>query len=112
MSNPTTITVRRSEVDEWGDPLEPVEHTIDGCTVYPAESTTVDGRGQNGMIAGLTVLTPAGADIRHGDEVRVPAPHSKDPAMWWQVDGEAGEYVSPFGGWAPGGQVSLRRATG
>lgn len=112
MSNPCTVTVRVKEADEWGGEDDwGTPFDVSGCIVYPAESTDVDGRGRDGVVAGLTVLTPSGSVIPHGAQVQVPAPHS-DPAFWWEVRGEFGAYASPFSGWAPGGQVSLRRGQG
>lgn len=111
MSNPCTVSVRVLTTDSWGEASWGTPFNVGPCVVYPAESTDVDGRGRDGMVAGLTVLTPAGKSIPHGAQVKVPAPHA-DPNVWWDVKGEHGVFVSPFSSWSPGGQVTLRRGAG
>ena len=109
-----TVTVSRpSGYTSDGDPLPPTSHTISGCFVapssgdsgQPASTERTDLR--DTVITGYTLYAPYGADIQATDRIFLPG--DLEP---WQVDGEVGNWQSPFSGWQPGTQASLRRVRG
>ena len=79
---PGTKTERGSTVPDWNNPDALV---IDGCSVQPAStSLSQDGRVQ-GITDGLTVYTPAGADILAGDRIQYAGSVyaiNGDPLVW------------------------------
>ena len=101
-----TVTVIRSAGrDRWGDLLPAIEHTIEGCVLYPRSSVElVDGR--DTIITGTVLLAPLGADIRATDRVRLADGSEHD------VRGTPGTWLSPLTGWAPGIQAVLEEVTG
>ena len=63
---PGTTTSRGSTIYDW---TKPDALTITGCHVQPATtSLTQDGR-VAGIMDGMTVYAPAGADIKAGDRI-------------------------------------------
>lgn len=107
-AHPITVTVRRGGTDpRTGDPLPDTEHTIDGCAVAPRGSSESTDLG-NAVIEGLTMFAPYGADVLATDEIVLP----DDPDVVWYVDGEPGNWRSPFTDWRPGTQVALTRQRG
>ena len=106
----TTVTVvRHGGRDEHGDPLPGTEHTVDDCMIAPRRFVGVtsesDDRGE-GLIVGLTLFAPFGADITAADQIRIAE------AAWaglYDVVGEPGQWESPFTGWQPGMEVALTR---
>jgi hypothetical protein len=104
-----TVTVRRADTDRFGDPGEPVTHSIDGCVIAPR----IAGRqGREDLsegeivIVGLTLYAPWGADIAAGDQVEITA------APWagiYDVDGEPGHWRNPTTGEEAGVEVALTR---
>lgn len=106
-AHPITVTVRRGGKDpRTGDPLPTTTHTIDGCAVAPRTSSETTDLG-NAVIVGLTLFAPYGADVTAIDEVLIPG----DDVVW-QVDGQPGDWRSPFTDWRPGTQVALTRQRG
>lgn len=109
-----TVTVRRpAGTDRYGDPLPATTHTVEGCIVAPASGDSGQSASsertdlRDTVITGWTLYPPYGADLLYTDEVQLPGDDT-----WWQVDGEVGNWRSPFSSWAPGGQVTLRRVRG
>lgn len=112
MSGRRTITVVRGPGrDAMGDSIddEPAEHDVEDCAIAPRSSSDVLDRGREGVIVGLTVYAPAGADVKHTDQIRIAAePH----AGLYDVDGEIGTWESPFTGKVAGVEFAIRRAEG
>lgn len=111
-----TITVERDNpggVDDYGDPVASTTqtHTIANCAVSPrVGEDELHDRGRAGVIVGLTLFAPAGADIQRHDRIVIAA---GDPnAGRYEIEGEAAEWRSPWTGWQAGIQVALRRAEG
>lgn len=102
-----TVTIIGSGgVDQYGDPIADAARTdIDGCAVAPRTSFDITGTGRFGVIVGLTVLFPDGTAIEPTDQFEI-------DGVLWQIEGVAGEWVSPFTGWRPGIEVALARAAG
>ena len=105
-----TVTILRDTpggFDQYGDPIPSSTARIDivGCGIDDRYSTEPTERGRQGVIVGKTILAPAGSDFRSTDGVEV-------RGKAYVVDGDAGEPVSPFTGWAPGVVVAIRRAVG
>jgi hypothetical protein len=103
----TVVRVRPLGYDDNGDPIEGEASrlTIDGCAVAPRSSSDITDRGRQGVIVGLSLFAPYGADITHGDRVEV-------DGVPYEVDGEAGSWKNPFTEWEAGVEVALRRAAG
>ena len=79
---PKTATERGSTVYDWSNPSELV---IAGCSVQPTTtSLSQDGRVE-GIMDGLTVYAPAGADVKAGDRIRFGGEDytiTGDPLVW------------------------------
>jgi len=102
--------------DQYGDPIPSAvdELVIDGCVWAPRTNTTDGGigeepmpQGRHGAVVGFSLFPPPGADIRRTDQVRLTGIYGL-----FEVEGEVGEWVSPYTGMAEGGQVALRRVEG
>lgn len=93
--------------DEYGDPIEGTQDSIilDGAFTAPRESPEIDGRGRNGVIVGLTLFAPYGADLRYTDQVEV-------DGELYDIEGEPGRWRNPLTSWEAGTQVALTRAQG
>lgn len=109
-----TVTVRRPTFDRRGNTTSTTTHQVAGCIVAPASGDSGQSASRertegltDTVITGWTLYPPYGADIRATDEVQLPG----DPT-WWQVQGDIGNWASPFTNWRPGGQVALRRVRG
>lgn len=104
-----TVTIVRPGTptqDQYGNdvPGAATEISVPGCAVAPrASSEDVQARDQ--VVEGLTVWMPAGTDVRPTDRVR-------RGGLLFEIDGEAGEWNSPFTGFAGPVQVALSRVTG
>lgn len=105
---PISIVVERQLYDEWtGDPVgEPTPHTIDDCAVAPRTGGETNNLG-TAVIVGLSLFAPYASDIVSTDRIYLPG----DPQAW-EVDGEPGNWRSPFTDWRPGCQVALTRQRG
>lgn len=109
----TVVVIRAGGFDDNGDPLpSPGSIEIEGCAWAPrtqgagASSTSVDDRGRQGLIEGLTLYAPARVEFGHDDRVQLP-----DGSLF-EVDGEVGDWFNPYTGSHPGVEVNLRRAEG
>ena len=107
VSNATVTVVRSDANDVYGDPAEtpPTRTRLDGCAVAPRSSADVNDRGRQGVVVGLTLFAPYGADIRHTDQLDV-------DGVLYDVDGEPGSWSNPFTFHEPGIEVALKRAAG
>lgn len=107
----TVTVVRGPGFDAYGDRLsgEPTRHEISGCALARSTLSEIDDRGREGVISSLTLYAPAGADLLATDQVEIT---SGPVAGLYELDGEPFEWTSPYTGWTPGLEVSLRRAEG
>jgi hypothetical protein len=109
-----TITVRRPAspgTSPRGDPLPATEHTVAGCVIAPQVSIGQNASGEivdrrDTVITGLALFAPPNADIRPTDRI------VRADGTVWEVEGEPGDWLSPFTGWHPGIQLGIRRVTG
>lgn len=105
-----TVTVRRpgSMTDSYNNALPDWQNTTDhdepGCAVSPSSSSE-ENAGRAAVIVGLALHAPAGADILSTDRVVV-------RGDTYEVDGEVGDWRSPFSGVAKGIEVALKRVSG
>ncbi|WP_353809080.1 hypothetical protein [Agromyces sp. SYSU T00194] len=103
-----TVTIIRqndspSGEDSQGNPVfGTTEVPVTGCAFAPAASdesgTTYGGR----VISGGTVYAPSGTVFRPSDMLRI-------RGEIWQVDGEPGQWTSPFTGTGWGVEVAVKR---
>lgn len=100
----TSTTQDRYGNDEpdWADPdSEPIA----GCAVAPRTAPEDTDAGREGVIIGLTVYAPPGADIRPTDRVVC-------RGDLYVVDGPVGLWTSPFSNVAAGNEIQLKRVEG
>ncbi|GGM75535.1 hypothetical protein GCM10012275_52780 [Longimycelium tulufanense] len=111
-----TVTVKRpAGTDAYGDPLPGgTEHTVSGCAIAPRTSEEQQDRRQT-VIVGLALYGPYDADIEPTDTVVLPDDPLVPVALQgteWHVEGEPGQWRSPWTGWKAGVEIALRRVTG
>lgn len=83
----------------------PSELTISGVAVAPASSNEPLEVGRAPVDTDLTLYLPDGADVRPLDRVVV-----RD--ITYEVQGERGDWPSPYTTWRPGAVVQVRKVTG
>lgn len=99
---PGQKTVRGSVVPDWEHTSDPV--TIGGCSVQPAStSLSEDGR-ILGLMDGLTVYVPDGADVQPGDHIEV-------DGETYEINGAPRRWQSPTGS-ISNIQLNLKRYSG
>lgn len=103
-----TVTVTRYTRNTDGDWLVGASFTIDNCAVSPSSKRTYETEtyAEDAIRADLVLFVPSGSGVQATDHVTLP------DGTEWEVWGYPVDYASPFTGWAPGGQVNLRRFTG
>lgn len=104
-----TVTVVPGSIgsDNNGDPVPDTrpEHDLERCGIAFRYSTEPTERGRQGVIVGLTVYAPAGSDVLSTDNLLV-------RGSTYRVEGEPGDWRSPFSGWEPGMEIMARKAVG
>ena len=100
----TVTRIRQQGRDQYGDPVgEPVPDVdIAGCGVAPRQAGEEIGQGRVAVTSGLTLYMPPGTDVLPSDRFEV-------RGVVYEVDGEPGDWRSPFTGWRPGMEVQLTR---
>jgi len=90
--------------DEDGDPNTGAADRTDisGCLVAPRYSDEPAGRGRHGVVIGLTLLAPAGADLVHTDRIEI-------DGVTYTIEGEPGAWTGTRVG---GVEAALKRAAG
>ena len=110
IGEPVTVLSAPLAADEYGTPSaerdwdSATSTVIHGCAVAPRSSSELTDPGRLAVIVGLTVYLPAGSVVSPQDRMLV-------RGDLYEVDGEAGVWVSPFTGWSPGVEVALRRVS-
>lgn len=127
-----TVTILRGGGydPDTGDRIDYTEEIeVPGCFWAPRtqgagpSSGSVDNRGRQGVIEGLTLYAPYGAPIRHDDRVRLPIGAPLDGPYYgvtdygdegevWEIDGEPGPWKNPITGRQHGMEVAIRRSAG
>lgn len=123
-----TITVQRSQRNEWDDVTYTDSHQIRGCMDYPTGSSgNRTGSGEANGVGGGEVLTeartlllPPGSDVRHTDRILIHPPGvavvpAGDTAIRqanvYQVVARPVDWRNWLTGWSPGMQVDLERVS-
>jgi hypothetical protein len=110
-----TITVRRpsgpAATGPRGDPLPYTTHTVTGCVFAPNVSTGENVSAENvyrrdTVSTGLALYAPPDADIIPIDRI------VRADGTVWEVEGEPGDWQTPWTGWHPGKVVAVKRVTG
>lgn len=105
MKNCTAVRVRGSGFDDYGDPIAgTARFTIPDCSKAPRTSSDITDRGRHGVVVGLDLYCPPG-HLLPSDQVEV-------DGVLYDIEGEPGDWHSPYTGWHPGEVVALRRAAG
>lgn len=109
IANATIIRIRRTpgDLDRYGDPATSTETrtTMDGWAVAPRSSSDITDRGRAGVIVGLSLYTPYGADLLQTDLIEV-------DGELFEIEGTVGKWKSPLSSWEAGTETALRRAQG
>lgn len=94
-------------MDRYGDATsgEVDRLLIEGAAVAPRSTDDNNDRGRQGVIVGLSLYTPYGADLIYTDQVEV------DGAVY-DIEGEPGKWKNPLTSWEAGIEVALKRAAG
>jgi len=97
--------------DEYGDPVHAPDaepdstHEIPGA-IAPATSSDVSELGRFGVVIGLELYcTDVDADLVRTDVIEYRGER-------WEIEGEVGEWRSPFGDLAQGLSCALKRGQG
>lgn len=105
-----TVTVTHREVDRNGDYTTTGSYQLPGCAISLASktrgSTETETFEQDTSQARTILFAPSGSDIRDTDTITL------DDGTLWHVWGLPTNFSSPFTGWQPGMQVSLRYFSG
>lgn len=101
-----TITiVHAGSTDVYGDPTAGTSVDVAGCAIAPRSSSDITDRARSGIIVGLTAYFPPDTVILSSDSFVI-------AGTVWQLDGESGDWTSPFTGWKPGVEAALKRGAG
>jgi hypothetical protein len=109
-----TVTIVRPTRDRHGDDISDTEFDVAGCAIWtwmsrtggsPASHSLETTFEQETVVFGLSVLFPAGTDIRSSDKVRA-------RGELYQVYGSPDVLRSPLTGREPGILVNIRGGTG
>lgn len=99
-----TVTFTPMTTDPMGDRTagDPVD--VEGCAVYGTPGVETVG-GQDTLVIELTVLAPAGTAVDPTDRVTI-------DGDGYEVSSQAIDWQSPFTGFEPGVQFTVRRVVG
>jgi len=104
-----TVTVRRrvqGEDDRFGNPTWTwADDQVDGVAVAPRSSAEPAQVGRLAVITGLSVYLPTDTTIGPHDRLVV-------RGIEYEVEGEPGDWRSPYSGRRPGIEVAVRRVEG
>ena len=107
----TVVRLRRrlvvdpySEEETLADWDSADEASIKGVAIAPTSSVEVDEAGRQMVVSGMSLYCGVDADVLPEDRIMA-------RSGLWEVEGERLEWVSPFTGWAPGCQLSIRRVS-
>lgn len=109
IANATIVHIRPvpGGVDVYGDPVDSTETRTaqPDWGVAPRSSGDITDRGRAGVIVGLSLFTPHGADLLRTDLVEV-------DGELYEIDGDIAAWKSPLSTWEAGTETALRRAAG
>ncbi|WP_329520511.1 hypothetical protein [Spirillospora sp. NBC_01491] len=100
----TRIRLTPGGRDAYGDPLGDIKDRLDitPCALAPRQSGEQIGDGRYAVTSGMDLYAPAGADILPSDRIEA-------RGVVYEVDGEPGDWVSPYTSRRPGLVVPLTR---
>lgn len=108
----TVVRLRRrmvvdpySEEETLADWDSADELEIKGVAIAPSSSVEVDEAGRQMVVTGMSIYGAPDDDIAEHDRIRA-------RSGVWDVNGEYLTWKSPFTGWEPGGQASIKKASG
>jgi hypothetical protein len=99
-----TVEVHRATRVRFGDVTRQLHHSLDGCFLAPRYANDA-GVGRGSVIEGFSLFGPADSDILADDRIKTP------DGNFYDVLGEAAEWLNPFTGWRPGFEAALERVT-
>ncbi|WP_372663549.1 hypothetical protein [Amycolatopsis kentuckyensis] len=103
--NRHVVTVRRYQLDRFGDRQLLATFQVGGC-IFAPRSTSEDNDRSTTVEADAELYVPAYAGIEASDEVEF------EDGTAYQVNGQPERWESPWSNWAPPDVVSLKRKTG
>jgi hypothetical protein len=101
-----TVEVISRVRGQHGDTTRVPKGSIAGCGFAPSSSTEDNDRKAQVDTTASLYIPPGSLAVSAQDVIRFPNGDE------WQVDGEPLMWFSPLTGWAPGGEVRIRRVTG
>lgn len=108
-ANGTTVTVTRrtqSGTDAYNNPTyTTTTHTVENCGVAPRGEGDATDAGRQGVIVGVTLYAPFGANIQADDIITI---GGED----FRIEGDPGSWSSPYSGVGRVVQVALTRTEG
>lgn len=94
-------------IPDWGSDDLQIETTpLEGCCLAPKAMSTFNADGRDIVTNTAEVYGPVGLDLRPGDRVQTADGRQYD------VQGESGNYVSPFSTWQAGAVISVTAVEG
>lgn len=104
--------LRSGGYDDDGDPIggTPSRRPLRDVLIAPRSSSDVTDRGRAGVIVGLSLLAPYGADVLHTDQIEITGEGPHDGL--YDVDGDAAHWKNRISGWEAGCEIALTRAAG
>lgn len=99
------VTVRRYQLDRYGDRSVIATFQVGGC-IFAPRSTSEDNDRSTTVETKAELYAPAYAGIEASDEVEF------EDGTVYQVDGRPERWESPWGPWNPPDVVTLKRKTG
>lgn len=103
------VRPRRTTTDRYGatvaDWSTTTRASLTGCSLSPRGESEDTTGGRQGVIVGYTLYAPAGADIRPTDRIEA-------RGETFEIDGEPGDWRSPYSRRVVGVELALRRVEG
>lgn len=102
----TVVRVRGATTDAYGDTTEGENRaTIPGAFVAPGSTNDVNARGRDGIVQGLSLFAPYGADVLRTDAIEA-------DDVPYRIVGEISPWLNPLTGWEAGITCALERGAG
>lgn len=78
---------------------------IDGVAIAPSSSAEINTENRSSVTTSMSLYGAPGIDVLPQDRIRA-------RSGLWQVEGEVADWKSPFTGWNPGVEFSVKKVAG